>query len=157
MKRNKILTLIVLFFLSSSLFAQRNSKESRLNQMHERKWQFLVEQADLSPSEVELVKPIFLEYETALWAQHEKNKEFFHSVMKTESDVKPNYAQLNDQYSEIEYVQGQLFRNYHQKLRKLLKPETLFKYYKAEREFKRKLLQNIQDRANHRPDMDNFN
>jgi hypothetical protein len=47
---------------------------------------------------------------------------------------------------ESEVKQSQLFKSYHLQLRKVLQPETLFKYYKAEREFKRKLLQGMPGR-----------
>ena len=39
-----------------------------------------------------------------------------------------------------------MLKSYHLQLRRLLAPETLFRYYHAEREFKRKLLQDMQDR-----------
>ena len=155
MKINKNIVLVLFMVFSAGLFAQGNWKDGKLKEMHERKWQFLVEQVGLSPSEIELVKPVFFEYENAIWSQHEKNREFFRSAMQNDKNVKPNYAVLNDHYSEIELIQGQLFKNYHLKLKKLLKPETLFNYYKAEREFKQKLLQNLPNRTTHRPDDDN--
>jgi len=145
MKTLKKSMLLICIMLSAVLNAQGNFKNSKVEEIHQKKWQYLVEQAELSPSEIELVKPVFLEYENAIWNQHEKNREFFKSSLLNKS-VKPNYAEMNDRYAEVEYIQGQLFKNYHLKLRKLLTAETLFKYYKAEREFKRKLLQNLPDR-----------
>lgn len=155
MKNGKLVAFFAMLLITcGSLVAQPKLRDARVDQMHERKWQYLVEQAELSPSEVEMVKPVFLEYENALWKQHEKNRAFFHSVMDAGRDAKPNYAELNDQYAEIEYVQGVLFRNYHSKLKKLLKPETLFRYYKAERDFKRKLLQEFPNKFGGRPPRD---
>ena len=68
-----------------------------------------------------------------------------------EKNSKPNYSQLNDQYLELEINQAQLFKNYHLKLRKILSPETLFDYYKAERAFKRKLLHEMPNMPQHAP------
>ncbi len=131
--------------LSALLNAQGNFKNPKVEELHQKKWQYLVEQAELSPSEIELVKPVFMEYEKAIWSQHEKNREFFKSNLHNDKNLKPDYAGMNDRYAENEYIQGQIFKSYHLKLRKLLTGETLFKYYKAEREFKRKLLQNLPD------------
>ena len=58
-------------------------------------------------------------------------------------DNTDDYAELNDKAVNSEISQAQLLRAYHMKLRKLLKPETLYYYYQAERKFKRKLLQNM--------------
>ncbi len=152
--KNAIIGLLIIF--STVLNAQETWKTTKVEDMHEKKWQYLVEQAQLSPSEIKLVKPIFLEYEKRVWNQHEKNREFFKSFSKIDKNSKPNYAEMNDQYAEIEYVQGQAFRNYHLKLRKLLKPETLFYYYKAERDYKRKLLQDLPNRPMRKRDNNNF-
>lgn len=142
----RFLMMLPLIFSATALLGQDHSMEKRLVELHERKWQYLVEHAQLSPGEIELVKPVFLQYENALWIQHEKNRAFFRSALKAGKDVSLDYAKLNDQYAEIEYVQGMLFRNYHQKLKRILKPETLFLYYKAERDFKRKLLHDLPHR-----------
>ncbi len=156
MKVLKKSILLMLIALSAMASAQENWNNAKVEEMHEHKWKFIVEQANLSPSEVLLVKPIFLQYEKTIWSQHLRNREFFHSVMKLDKNNKPNYAEINDRYAEIEYIQGLNFRNYHLKLRKLLTPETLFNYYKAERDFKRKLLQNLPKRPDHHPEPDEF-
>lgn len=119
---------------------------NRVDEMHARKWQFMVDQSKLNPKEIEAVLPIFMEYERLVWTQHEKNRTFFRSAFKSEGNTKPNYAALNDHYSEMDLLQGQMFKAYHLKLCRLLSPETLFRYYHAEREFKRKLLQDMSTR-----------
>jgi hypothetical protein len=113
--------------------------------MHARKWQSLITQAQLSPKEIDAVKPVFMEYEQLVWKLHEENHDFFKSAFKNAKNGKPNFAELNDRYVDNEIRDAQMFKNYHLKLRKLLQPETLFKYYRAERDFKRKLLKDLQD------------
>jgi len=132
--------------LSSTAMAQDDHKNSRIDQLHEQKWQILITRADLTPKETDLVKPVFMEYEQTIWRLHQENREFFKAAIKNAKNVKPDYAELNDRYINSEFKEAQLFKNYHLKLRTLLQPETLFKYYKAERDFKRKLLQDLQDR-----------
>jgi hypothetical protein len=138
----------MLIFLSSTVFAQDNRKFPGIDELHAHKWQSLIAQAQLSPKDAEAVQPVFMEYEKALWKLHQDNRNFFHSAMKNAKNNKPNFTELNDRYVDNEFQEAKLLKNYHLKLRKLLQPETLFKYYNADREFKRILLQEFQD---HRP------
>jgi len=146
MKTTKYMLICLIIMIGQVLQAQENEKFQRIEEMHNQKWQFLVSQAQLSPDDVTKVESIFMSYEKSVWELHQQNREFFKSAMKDAKKSTPNYAELNDRYVDFEFKQAQLFKNYHCQLRKLLQPETLFKYYKAEREFKRKLLQDFQDR-----------
>jgi hypothetical protein len=125
--------------------AQERGFPPKVEEMHAQKWQFMVDKAKLSPKEIEAVQPVFMEYEKAVWSQHEKNRDFFRSVKKMEGNTKPPYEEMNNRYAEADLIQGQLFKSYHLKLRKILQPEVLFRYYRAEREFKRKLLKDMQE------------
>lgn len=150
MKALKFSILLFLVLLAeTSLFSQSDFKRPRAEEFHEKKWQYLVEKARLTQAEADLVKPVFLDYEKTMWEQHEKNRRFFKSVMEKRKNDKPNFAELNDRYAEEELIQAQYFKNYHLRLKVLLSPETLFRYYRAEREFKRELLQNLPPRPQH--------
>ena len=149
MKTIKFPIIFLLLILSNFLNAQKLDSWKKVDEMHEKKWQFLVDQSQLSPKEVELVKPIFMQYEKTVWKQHAKDREFFKAARNIKNNVKPNYAELNDRYADVELIQGQQFKNYHLKLRKVLSPESLFKFYKAERDFKRKLLQDFPSHGDH--------
>ena len=149
MKTIKHNLFVVFLFLSAIINAQENTNAPKVEEMHLRKWNFMVEQAQLTQSEVDVVQPIFMEYEKSLWSQHQQNSEFFKMGKKSMRNNKPNFAEMNDRYVEFEVKQSQLFKSYHLQLRKVLQPETLFKYYKAEREFKRKLLQGMKERNLH--------
>lgn len=141
MKNTKFILLIVLFGLSIASLAQNRRERMDVDEFHERKWQFLIKEAELSPAEINTVKPIFLEYEKATWQLHQESREAFMKMREQKTDM--NYSVMNDKYVNQEIRQAQLFRNYHLKLRKLLKPETLFKYYMAEKIYKRRLLNNM--------------
>ena len=149
MKLTKYAFMGLLLILSSTLVAQENDRFPRIEEIHARKWQSLITQAQLSPREIEAVKPVFMDYEEQVWKSHRENREFFRSALKNSRKNNPNYAELNDRYVELEFKEAQMFKNYHLQLRRLLQPETLFKYYKADREFKRKLLLDIQEHKLH--------
>ena len=138
----------ILLLLSSFASADQycDQRKDQIDEMHQHKWQILSSEAQLTSKEADAVLPVFMEYEKSIWNLHQKNREFFQSAMKNAKNVKPNYSELNDRYVDFEFKEAKLFKDYHLKLRRLLQPETLFKYYKAEREFKRKLLRDFQDR-----------
>ncbi len=143
MKRMRYMFILLLFSTCTFLFAQEGNWP-KVDEMHAKKWQFMVEKAQLNEKESEMVQPVFMEYEKTVWKQHAKNREFFKMARKKDGDKeKLNYSELNDRYVEMELIQAQLFKNYHQKLKKILSPEVLFRYYRAERDFKKKLLQDF--------------
>lgn len=141
--KHKLLLFLAFFSLVSS--AQENKPFPRVEEMHNRKWQFIVEKTKLTPAEADAVLPVFMEYEKSQWGFHAKNGDFFHSIKNKMKDQNVNYSEINDRYVEMGMIQAQIFKNYHLKLRKLLPPETLFRYYRVEREFKRELLQDLKN------------
>jgi hypothetical protein len=149
MKTNKYKILLLMVFITTLVGAQGNRPFPNVDEMHNRKFQFISDKVHLSPKDIEGVKPVFLEYEKALWSLHEKNGEFFKSLKDRQKNAPINFSDMNDRYVDTEVNKVQLFKNYHLKLRKILAPETLFRYYGAEREYKRELLQDFQDRPQH--------
>lgn len=136
-------------FITTLVSAQENRSFPNVEEMHNRKLQFITEKAHLTPKDVEVVKPIFLEYEKALWSLYEKKNVFFKSLKDRPKNAAINFSEMNDSYVDTEVTKVQLFKNYHLKLRKILTPETLFRYYAAERDYKHELLQDFQGRPQH--------
>lgn len=138
------ITLLISGFVNANQCYEQ--KQDKIDEMHQQKWHILVTEAQLTSKEADVVLPIFMEYEQSVWELHRKNREAFKAAMKNAQKEKPDYLQLNDRYVDFEFKEAKLFKDYHLKLRRLLQPETLFKYYKAERAFKRKLLNDFQNR-----------
>lgn len=141
---------VIFLLLSTTLSAQGNDKGARIDEMRSQKWKFLCENAKLSASEIAQIHPIFVQYEKQMWEQHQQNRDFFKKSFGKNKGVKPDYSALNDRYIDMEVNQSQLLKAYHLQLRKLVLPETLYRYYKAERDFKRKLLQGMPDHSKHK-------
>jgi len=141
MRRFKYILMLIVWITSISLSAEETAN-TNIQKMHERKWAYIVEQAKLTPDEASKVKPVFMNYENAVWQLHEKNRETLNNYLN-ENKAQPNYELLNDEYINLQIKQAQLLKNYHLKLKKSLSPEKLFHYYQAERTFKRQLLRNI--------------
>ncbi len=141
MKKFKYILMLMVWITANSLSAEE-LVNTNIQKMHEKKWAYIVEQAKLTPDEASKVKPVFMNYENAVWELHEKNRETLYNFLK-ENITQPNYELLNDEYVNLQIKQAQLLKNYHLKLKKALSPEKLFHYYQAERTFKRKLLHNM--------------
>lgn len=140
----KISLSVIIFLLVSFVSSQaQNRKHPSMEKMHEHKWVEMMKQVKLSNEEMALVKPIFMEYEQAIWRIHQDGVKKFKEYRKSQFTGNIDYSALNDSYINTEIRQAQLLRIYHLKLKRILKPETLFKYYLAERSFKFKLLREM--------------
>lgn len=144
MEQIKYIILAMTLSVMSVLTAQNNQNQTKVDEMHIKKWQFITEKVPLTNEEIDKVQPIFMAYEKSVWDQHAKNREYFRQARRNkEGKDKPNYAELNERYVDLELIQAQLFKSYHLKLKKILPAETLFNFYGAERDFKKKLLQDF--------------
>ena len=140
-------TTLVAFLLSLNLFAERRVPPSP-EEMHEKKWEYISATAQLTEAEQLAVKPIFLQHEQSMWELHKK---YHHRRPKGET---PDYEELNERYINREMEQANLLLSYHEALKKVLTPERLYKYYKAERSHKRHLIYEMQQMHPRRPEPD---
>lgn len=141
MKNFKIIILSIL--LLSFINVQAKNKRPMMDKMYEHKWQVMLSKVKLTQEETARVKPIFINYEKAVWKIHKERISTIMDFKKSKNNGTIDYTLLNDKYINLEIKQAQLLRNYHLKLKEILKPETLFNYYQAERMFKRKLLRDM--------------
>jgi hypothetical protein len=133
----------ILLFVSSYTVAQELKPRHSVEEIQQMKWKMIVEATKMSAKDVELIQPIFLEHEKSKWQLHQQKRMFFKTEQQKDGEDNLNYAQLNDQYVEFEVKEAELVKKYHSQLKKLLSPQSLYVYYKAEREFKRKLLDDM--------------
>lgn len=140
---------ILIIALSIGLFVQaQEHKKPNIEEMHARKWQFMVENAQLSSDDAEKAKPIFLDYEQAVWKLMEKNKGFFHkSGSEKKNNTKMNYEEMNDRFVNFEIQKAQLLHAYYSKLKKILTAESIFKLLSAERSFRKELIKDWQQKG----------
>jgi len=136
--KNYIIILILL--ISTQIIAQRNM---RVEEMHNNKWEFMVEKAKLSNQQAEKVKPIFLEYETGVWKLLDIQRTEYHKFRNNSgSKTVAGYEKLNDQYVLVEVQKARLLENYYFNLKKQLPAEIIFNYFSAERSFRKELIKN---------------
>ena len=134
--------LLAALLVSLNVIQAQERKPFSPEEMHLKKWDYLVETAGLSSKESESVKPIFVKYENNVWELHKKNRS-----ARREKNVQPNYEELNEKYIEREVKQAELLKAYHSELKKVLSPETLHNYYRAENSYKRNLILEMQNNS----------
>ena len=136
-KTLKISTTLIALLLSLNILAERRMPPSP-EEMHEKKWEYISTTAQLTEAEQLAVKPIFLQYEEGMWELHKKYRP------RRPKGETPDYEELNEKYIQREMEQANLLLSYHEALKKVLTPERLYKYYKAERSHKRHLIYEMQ-------------
>ena len=138
----------ILLLVSSYTVAQELKPRHSVEEIQQMKWKMIVEATKMSAKDIELIQPFFLEHEKSMWNLHQQKRMFFKTEQQKDGEDKVNYAQLNDQYVEFEVKEAELVKKYHSQLKKLLSPQSLYVYYKAQREFKRKLLDDMRGKRN---------
>lgn len=142
--KTKNLFLLLLLFVVSNSFAQQDTKP-KIEELHNKKWAYLVENVQLTPTEAARVKPLFLEFETSVWKIIEDSKPLYRSFHeKKDSRSEADYNQINERFVNSEMYKAQLLKTYYNKLKKLLSAETIFKYFNAERSYRKDLIENWQ-------------
>ncbi len=136
----KQLIIVLLLSFTGILFGQE-SNIPNVDELHNRKWEFIVEKAKLSSQEAARVKPFFLEYEKAVWSLMERNKDFFRDFYRNkENRSEAQYAEMNERLINAEIQKTHLLKSYYVKLKKQLSSESIFKYFNAERSFRKELI-----------------
>jgi ABC-type uncharacterized transport system substrate-binding protein len=137
-KRMKSLPGLLLFVLLLSLqgFAQTVSTKESLEAM---KVSFITQKINLTPEEAQVFWPIYNQYETELDALRKKRKDDKATVTDDEKLVD----------GEIIFRQQELdiIKKYHAQFKKILPIKKVALLYKAQEDYKKELLKQIQEKA----------
>ncbi len=134
------ITIILLFVLSSTVLAQ--NKKEKIESM---RVAFIAKEVNLSPQEAQLFWPIYNEWQDKLEALKGKRKEF--KKIKEEPNLftdKEIESYLNTELY-IKQKEVELFKEYHEKLKKILTLKKVALVYKAEEEFKKELIKQLKE------------
>jgi hypothetical protein len=75
----------------------------------------------------------------------ENHKTFKKLYANKDSQESIDYKEFNDQYVDSEMKKAQLLKDYYVKLQKVLSPQTIHAYFRAERSFRKDLLKEIDE------------
>lgn len=142
MKKYLLMTVLIISFAIS---AQDFRNRPNLKDLHNRKWEFLVENASLTEEQAAIIQPLFMEYEVSIWKLMEQNKDAFRkSRNSARNHENRNFEELNERFVNTELQKAQLQKNYYLKLKKHLPARTIFDYFNAERSFRKELVKEWQ-------------
>ncbi|MFL5753594.1 MAG: hypothetical protein ACJ76F_09315 [Bacteroidia bacterium] len=136
--------LLLAFFSVSVAKAQPGAKKEKVEAL---RISFITQQLDLGTQEAQLFWPVYNEYLDKLDAarkafrqQYNKQTDFDFKTDK-EADAYLN-AEINLKQKEADY-----FREYYEKFKKVLPVKKVAKLRRAEEEFKKKLIEQLQGKA----------
>ena len=134
MKRN--LLVIAVIVMSCAVFAQHSDLNQQMEELQAKKVEFIKRKVRMTSEEEKAFLPVFNEYEQKKWEISQK-KDAWRSIKNEEA---ADYARINDLLINSELTRAKLAKAYHDKFKKILPPQKLFKYYVAERQFKEKMI-----------------
>jgi len=144
----------LLFILSlcvTGILAQTSKDEERKQRWEEMKAKraaFYSERICLTPEEAQVFWPVYNELQDKKGKLHHKMSGMFKNSKKNEKGEKIiDYAKITDEMIVVRVQETALDKCYHEKFKKILSPEKLFKYYNAERDWTNKLLKDIEKRG----------
>jgi hypothetical protein len=123
-------------------------RQQRWEEMKAKRAAYYTEKIGLTPEEAQLFWPVFNELQEKKWKLHMQMSAQFRNGKKDDQG-RPifDFAKVNDELIRIKVQEASLDRVYHEKFKKILCPEKLFRYYGAERDWANKLLKDIEKRG----------
>ena len=146
-------TLITLLLLASciTLNAQEN-REKRDERIRTFKVGFLTERLELSPEEAQSFWPIYNAFDKDMERLRKSEFEAIHSTRTDfESITEPQAAQILSTVLDVEQKRAQYKTQLAEKLQKVLPTKKVLALFKAEEDFKRRLLKQLRKRKGQRP------
>lgn len=130
----------IVLVLSAVAYAQ-DGKQPNIEELHNKKWNYIVEKANFTQQEATAVKPLFMDFEQSLWRTAEANKDFIKDFYKNrDKRTEADYEMMNSKMMNAEIQRTHMMKSYYSKLKKVLSAEKIFRYFEAERGFKRELM-----------------
>lgn len=148
MKRYTLL--LILSLCVAGLFAQTSQDEhaKRWEEFKAKRAAFYTEKICLTADEAQVFWPVFNELQEKKGQLHHKISEQFRNAKKDEKGERIiDFVKVTDDMINFKVQESSLDKCYHEKFKKILSPEKLFKYYNAEREWTNNLLKEMDKRG----------
>ena len=134
----KLILIAILFLAGPSLYAQHHSKKDfpGWDAIKTQKIAFLTEQLSLTPEEAQNFWPVYnmLESEREkIWREKKDLEDSFHNDSTKMNDAQ--FRLMAEKYADIHLREGQMMKEYNDKLLKVLPARKVATLYFAERKF----------------------
>lgn len=154
MNMSKCTVVLLLLFLGGSYwsaFSQDNNdnKKDRIERLKSKKVAFLTDKIDLSSSEAQKFWPVYNDFSDKMDELRHKTKENIINLYKSlDSLSEAEKEAAIDRHIEYELDEAELEKEYHKKFKEVLSIEKVIQLYKAEHEFKKKMLKLLREGRN---------
>jgi len=138
--KRQLLLLAILCVVSLSTFAQGNRAGTN-DKVKQLKIAHITQQVDLDETEAQKFWPVYNKHQDKLRKNHERRR----SLDKTDLESVPasDRERIVDEMLQVQQEEAKIKRESHNELKSVLDPVKLGKLYKAERDFKKMLLDRI--------------
>jgi hypothetical protein len=144
--------LIIMIFCLGTVVAQsdrsNDERQKRWEEMKAKRAAFFTERIGFTEQEAQQFWPVYNKLQDEKGRLSKKLRDFHHNIKCNDKGEKIiNYEEITDEMVNIKVQEANLDKVYHQKFKKILSPEKLFKYYQAERDWGGQLLKQIEKRG----------
>lgn len=147
MKRIYLALFTCFLILGTCVHVQAQSKDDQKKQLWDeiktKRASFFTQRIGLTPAEAQAFWPVYDELQDKKGQLHYKMSLKFRDFGKKEFD----FDKANEDFINSKFQEAMLEKLAYLKLKVILNPEKLFKYYAAERDWANQLLKDIQNRG----------
>ena len=138
---------LILVLICSLGFSQPHRTQEKYEEIQKKKVQYLTEKMSLTPEEGQVFWPLYNEFEAKKEAIRQEVREKTRKLRRGENSDMSNEEKLNLMQAALDLKEKniQLEKLYFDKFKKELSVEKLYKFYKADKEFKRVLLHKFRE------------
>lgn len=146
MKKVFLLCMIGIFAAGFTLSAQPSKPHKgerpempSVQQIIEKKWEFISSQITLTPEVSEQLKTAFFSFETSMFEMNKRDMTARRAMKNLENLSEEEYKQINTKMLQSIEERQELFVNHCRHLETILTPKQFYQYMEAEKNFKRTL------------------
>lgn len=144
MSKRIFLTFVAISVLfSSGVLAQGNKQQHRhfdKEAFQAKRNAFITAEVGLTPEEAEVFIPLCNELQKKMFDVGRECRKLTKELKHKESLTESDYSKVNDECIGVKLKEAALEKEYYEKFKKILSPEKLYKYRRAEYKFARNFM-----------------
>ena len=144
--RSIVLTISILLSSIFTLSAQQDGGSLSLSKYKEEREKFLIREVGLTETEAKIFIPLTNDLLKKKYDLNRQARQELGRILKKERLTDADYLEIVDKNIEIKQKEAQLEKEYYLKFKKILPPEKLYKYQKAEMQFMRMAVKRASNR-----------
>lgn len=136
---------IILLFLTMGIIcthAQNRGKSFDLENFKEERARYITREIGLTPTEAKIFIPLSNELMAKKFQLNKSMHSEVNKIRQKDDMTDIDYIKIVDETLEIKLKEAELDKEYYLKFKKILPPEKLYKYQKAELKFMRTVIRN---------------